>query len=128
MWNLKFVTFLLVIFGLGSIEAQEEIGLDITQGSLKGLKTATNINGKPYFSFKGIPYARSMTSSTRFMVNKKLIKAIFNVVVKKLNLHIIKTVIFKINLSVLRGRNSILPNECGKLSTLRTCKIRYFLY
>lgn len=49
--------------------AEEEVLLDIPQGTLKGLKTTTIIGGKPYYSFKGIPYAKPNVGPNKFRVS-----------------------------------------------------------
>ncbi|XP_051170759.1 juvenile hormone esterase-like [Leptopilina boulardi] len=64
MWIYKFFVFCLYL--IISTSADDEITLDIRQGKLKGLKATTITNGKPYFSFKGIPYAQPNVGSNKF--------------------------------------------------------------
>ncbi|KAJ8676688.1 hypothetical protein QAD02_012475 [Eretmocerus hayati] len=55
MWKSKYLLCLV----LGTlIHADEEATFDTSLGPIKGLKTTTKYNGVPYYSFKGIPYAR----------------------------------------------------------------------
>ncbi|XP_033230515.1 esterase FE4-like [Belonocnema kinseyi] len=49
----------------------EEVLLDIPQGTLKGLKTTTITGGKPYYSFKGIPYAKPNVGPNKFRQPEK---------------------------------------------------------
>lgn len=66
MWALKvFAFFTLTIV----IHAQDEITVDTALGSVKGLKATTNFNGKPYFSFKGVPYAKPPVGPNKFDVS-----------------------------------------------------------
>ncbi|NP_001136104.1 carboxylesterase clade B, member 6 precursor [Nasonia vitripennis] len=55
MRTLKLFVCLLI---LGVACADEEVTVDIPLGTLKGLKTTTVLSGMPYYSFKGIPYAK----------------------------------------------------------------------
>lgn len=67
MWIFKFFVF--CIFLIIWTSAEEEISLDIRQGTLKGLKATTVTNGKTYFSFKGIPYAQPNVGPNKFRVS-----------------------------------------------------------
>ena len=55
----------LVILGWASAE---EVTIDVPQGPLKGLKTTTVYQGKPLYSFKGIPYAKPNVGADKFKV------------------------------------------------------------
>lgn len=46
--------------------ANEEILLDTSLGTLKGLKTTTALHKKPFYSFKGIPYAKPLIDRNKF--------------------------------------------------------------
>lgn len=50
-------------------EAQQDVQLEIPQGFLKGLKTNTVLENKPYYSFKGIPYAKPNVGVNKFQVS-----------------------------------------------------------
>lgn len=86
MWIYKFFVFCLYL--IISTSAVDEITLDIRQGKLKGLKATTITNGKPYFSFKGIPYAQPNVGSNKFRVSLKYL--IFYLENKKKNFEIKK--------------------------------------
>lgn len=66
MWFDKFV---FCAFMVAWINAEEDIQLEIPQGFLKGLKTNTVLENKPYFSFKGIPYAKPNVGVNKFQVS-----------------------------------------------------------
>lgn len=85
MWlaNILLCGFLFV-----SAHAEQEVQLEIPQGILKGLKTETILKNKPYYSFKGIPYAKPNVGPNKFRVSERLelfftkfIKFITNVVI-----------------------------------------------
>lgn len=65
MWFDKFV---FCAFMVAWINAEENIQLEIPQGFLKGLKTNTVLQGKTYFSFKGIPYAKPNVGINKFQM------------------------------------------------------------
>ena len=67
MWISKFFYIAFLVW----VSAEEEVLVDIPQGTLKGLKTTTVIGGKPYFSFKGIPYAKPNLGVDKFRVSQK---------------------------------------------------------
>lgn len=69
MRTLKLFVCLLI---LGVAYADEEVTVDIPLGTLKGLKTTTVLNGKPYYSFKGIPYAKPPIGFHKFEVSRLL--------------------------------------------------------
>ncbi|XP_076239219.1 esterase FE4 [Calliopsis andreniformis] len=48
------------------VHADQDVQLEIPQGILKGLKTETVFHNKPYYSFKGIPYARPNVGPNKF--------------------------------------------------------------
>ncbi|KMR05274.1 esterase fe4 [Lasius niger] len=65
MWFDKFV---FCAFMVAWTNAEEDIQLEIPQGFLKGLKTNTVLEDKPYFSFKGIPYAKPNVGINKFQM------------------------------------------------------------
>ena len=58
----------LVFYGLVlvSVYADQDVQLEIPQGILKGLKTETVLHNKPYYSFKGVPYAKPNVGPNKF--------------------------------------------------------------
>lgn len=68
MWIFKFLVFCIFLIW---VSAEEDVTLDIRQGTLKGLKATTITAGKPYFSFKGIPYAQPNVGPNKFRVSGK---------------------------------------------------------
>ncbi|XP_020279915.1 esterase FE4-like [Pseudomyrmex gracilis] len=65
MWFRK---FLFCAFVIAWAEAVQDVQLEIPQGFLKGLKTNTVLQNKPYYSFKGIPYAKSNVGLNKFQM------------------------------------------------------------
>ncbi|XP_070161017.1 esterase E4 [Polyergus mexicanus] len=65
MWFDKFV---FCAFMVASTNAEQNIQLEIPQGFLKGLKTDTVLQNKPYYSFKGIPYAKPNVGINKFQM------------------------------------------------------------
>ncbi|KAK9301557.1 hypothetical protein QLX08_006113 [Tetragonisca angustula] len=63
MWLYRFVLYGLVLV---SACADQDVQLEIPQGILKGLKTETILHNKPYYSFKGIPYAKPNVGADKF--------------------------------------------------------------
>ncbi|XP_043469896.1 esterase FE4-like [Leptopilina heterotoma] len=63
MWIFKLLVFCIFLI---CTTAEEEINLEIRQGKLKGLKAITITDNKPYFSFKGIPYAQPNVGLNKF--------------------------------------------------------------
>ncbi|KOC60513.1 Esterase FE4 [Habropoda laboriosa] len=63
MWLSKLVLFGLVVT---CTRADQDVQLEISQGILKGLKTETILHNKPYYSFKGIPYAKPNVGHNKF--------------------------------------------------------------
>ncbi|KAF7992377.1 hypothetical protein HCN44_001702 [Aphidius gifuensis] len=63
MWFVRLVTCSL---GLTLILGDDEVTLDIAQGTLKGLKTTTVYHGMTMYSFKGIPYAKPNVGPNKF--------------------------------------------------------------
>ncbi|XP_012279049.1 esterase FE4 [Orussus abietinus] len=63
MW---LVQVLLVWWSVQTTLATEEVLLDIPQGTLRGLRTKTNWHDVPYYSFKGIPYAKPNVGINKF--------------------------------------------------------------
>ncbi|XP_016907128.2 esterase FE4 [Apis cerana] len=67
MWLSK---FLLYGFAVVWVCAEQDVQLKIPQGVLKGLKTETVFHNKPYYSFKGIPYAKPNVGSDKFQISE----------------------------------------------------------
>lgn len=65
MWLSKFV---LCGFVVVWVCADQDVQLEIPQGILKGLKTETILHNKPYYSFKGIPYAKPNVGAQKFQL------------------------------------------------------------
>ncbi|XP_003487272.1 esterase FE4-like [Bombus impatiens] len=63
MWLSKFVFCGFVVVW---VCADQDVQLEIPQGILKGLKTETILHNKPYYSFKGIPYAKPNVGAQKF--------------------------------------------------------------
>lgn len=68
MWMERLVFYGLVLV---SVYADQDVQLEIPQGILKGLKTETVFHNKPYYSFKGVPYAKPNVGPNKFRVSKK---------------------------------------------------------
>lgn len=51
----------------------QEPVLSVTEGKLKG-KICTDYNGREYYSFQGIPYAKPPVGELRFKVTFSLLK------------------------------------------------------
>lgn len=79
MWFDKFVLCTFVFAWAG---AQQDVQLEIPQGFLKGLKANTVFQNMPYYSFKGIPYAKPNVGLDKFQVSRS------PNVLCKLNLHL----------------------------------------
>lgn len=60
-----FSTLLFVIF----VSADDEVQVEIAQGKLIGSKATTVLEKKPYYSFKGIPYAKPNVGLDKFRVS-----------------------------------------------------------
>lgn len=67
MWLPKFVLYGFVVVW---VCADQDVQLEISQGILKGLKTETVLHNKPYYSFKGIPYAKPNVGPDKFRVSR----------------------------------------------------------
>lgn len=65
MWSNKFVFCAFVIIWAN---AEQDVQLEIPQGFLKGLKTTSVMQNRPYYSFKGIPYAKPNTGLNKFQM------------------------------------------------------------
>ena len=63
MWLERWVFYGLVLV---SVYADQDVQLEIPQGILKGLKTETVLHSKPYYSFKGVPYAKPNVGPNKF--------------------------------------------------------------
>lgn len=46
------------LIGVSVQKEVEEVQINIPQGALKGIKSTTVLNGKPFYAFSGIPYAK----------------------------------------------------------------------
>lgn len=66
MWFNKFA---FCAFIVAWVKAQQDIQIEVPQGFLKGLKKTTVLQNKPYYSFKGIPYAKPNVGSKKFQVS-----------------------------------------------------------
>ncbi|KAL6435674.1 hypothetical protein ACFW04_005532 [Cataglyphis niger] len=66
MWFDKFVFCAFMVVWTNA--EQNYIQLEIPQGFLKGLKTDTVLQNKPYYSFKGIPYAKPNVGLNKFQM------------------------------------------------------------
>ncbi|XP_014476726.1 PREDICTED: esterase FE4-like [Dinoponera quadriceps] len=66
MWfnRLAFCAFIVIAWA----EAQQDVQLEIPQGFLKGLKANSVLQNKPYYSFKGIPYAKPNVGVNKFQM------------------------------------------------------------
>jgi hypothetical protein len=69
MWMLLVVVYVSVF----EIYSCQYIITNVTEGTLKGITSTTVFNAKPYFSFKGIPYAKPPTKLHKFDVSSKKI-------------------------------------------------------
>ncbi|XP_054003488.1 esterase FE4-like [Hylaeus anthracinus] len=67
MWMNKWVLF---CFVLAWVHAEQDVQLEIPQGILKGLKTETILRNKPYYIFKGIPYAKPNVGPNKFRISE----------------------------------------------------------
>nr|XP_003706284.1 PREDICTED: esterase FE4-like [Megachile rotundata] len=63
MWLVHYLLYG-VLFVL--IRGEQDVQLEIPQGILKGLKTESILHNKPYYSFKGIPYAKPNVGPHKF--------------------------------------------------------------
>lgn len=70
MQAFKFLACLVIV---ALTRADEEVTVDVSQGTLKGIKTTTTLSGKPYCSFKGIPYARPPIGQHKFEVSNRIL-------------------------------------------------------
>lgn len=66
MFHLELFIFTLV---LSPIYGDENVSIDIPQGTLLGLKVQTYTNNVTYYTFRSVPYAKAI--STRFDVSNK---------------------------------------------------------
>ncbi|CAK9820725.1 Esterase FE4 [Anthophora plagiata] len=63
MWLTKLVLYSIVVI---CACADQDVQLEISQGILKGLKTETVLHNKPFYSFKGVPYAKPNVGPNKF--------------------------------------------------------------
>ncbi|XP_053597539.1 esterase FE4-like [Microplitis demolitor] len=66
MWLINLIVFCLIF----EFSTQEEVLLNIPQGTLKGLKSTTVYHGMPMYSFKGIPYAKPNIGPNKFQISQ----------------------------------------------------------
>lgn len=64
-----FLAKLAFLLWIIKIARTEEVFLDIAQGQLKGLKRSSLKYEKPFYSFKGIPYAEPRFGLNKFKVS-----------------------------------------------------------
>lgn len=67
MWLLEISIFCCAL--LVQVSADDVVVVDVTQGSLKGYKTMTVTTSKPYYGFKGVPFAKPMIGESKFDVS-----------------------------------------------------------
>lgn len=67
--KMLFDKFVFCAFMVAWTNAEQNIQLEIPQGFLKGLKTNTVLQNTPYYSFKGIPYAKPNVGINKFQVS-----------------------------------------------------------
>ncbi|XP_032674579.1 esterase FE4-like [Odontomachus brunneus] len=65
---MRFNKLVFCVFVVGWAKAQQDVQLEIPQGFLKGLKTSTVLQNVPYYSFKGIPYAKPNVGLNKFQM------------------------------------------------------------
>lgn len=63
-----FLVYLLGISLIESFTCEENVEVKIKQGLVSGKLEKTFLTGKPYYSFKGIPYAEPPVGELRFKV------------------------------------------------------------
>lgn len=68
MWIQHFLVFFFVAYSTRA--EREEVTFEIPDGKIKGLKEDTVYRNKPYYSFKGIPYAKPKVGYNKFDVSK----------------------------------------------------------
>lgn len=67
MW---FSQSILLCFLIQSIVGDDEVTVTIPQGTLKGIKAFTATQNIPYYSFRGVPFAKPRVGPTKFDVSK----------------------------------------------------------
>lgn len=67
---MRFNKLVFCAFVVAWVEAQQDIQLEIPQGFLKGMRTNTVLQNMPYYSFKGIPYAKPNVGLNKFQVSR----------------------------------------------------------
>lgn len=66
MWSNKFVFCAFVVIWA---KAEQDVQLEIPQGFLKGLKINSVMQNRPFYSFRGIPYAKPNIGLNKFQVS-----------------------------------------------------------
>lgn len=70
MYSIKLLLFQTALILLGVVEAYEKYKIvETDNGPIRGVRNFTLLNGMPFYSFRGIPYAKSPTGELRFKVN-----------------------------------------------------------
>lgn len=70
MYSIKLLLFQTALILLGVVEAYEKYKIvETDKGPIRGVRNFTLLNGMPFYSFRGIPYAKSPTGELRFKVN-----------------------------------------------------------
>lgn len=70
MYSIKLLLFQTALILFGVVEAYEKYKIvETDNGPIRGVRNFTLLNGMPFYSFRGIPYAKSPTGELRFKVN-----------------------------------------------------------
>lgn len=71
---------------LGVAEAYEKYKIvETDDGPIRGVRNFTLLNGMPFYSYKGIPYAKAPTGELRFKVNIFSRRTFFECVIRIFN-------------------------------------------
>ena len=76
MWMFALALPLLMAMSNGVNSNADVIEVDIESGRIRGKRSLTLFNEKPYYSFRGIPYAQAPIKDLRFKVSTKAYKPI----------------------------------------------------